>query len=72
MFSFAPKPAARVDASLIDECYANLECRVADTWMVAKYCDLLLKSSSMDRRYSEKFKIIHHLGRDILGLPMKK
>lgn len=36
-FSLTPKPAAKVSAPLIEECYANLECRVVDTKMVAKY-----------------------------------
>jgi len=37
-FCLTPKPAARVGAPLIDECFANLECRVADTSMVSRYC----------------------------------
>jgi len=37
-FNLTPKPASRVGAPLIAECYANLECRVTDTTMVAKYC----------------------------------
>lgn len=36
-FGLTPKPAALVQAPLIDECYANLECRVADGRMVNKY-----------------------------------
>jgi flavin reductase (DIM6/NTAB) family NADH-FMN oxidoreductase RutF len=30
-FGLTPLPAAQVGAPLIDECYAKLECRVADT-----------------------------------------
>lgn len=30
-------PAKTVDAPLVGECYANLECRVADTRLVARY-----------------------------------
>ena len=37
-FNLMPKPASLVGAPLIAECYANLECRVTDTTMVAKYC----------------------------------
>jgi flavin reductase (DIM6/NTAB) family NADH-FMN oxidoreductase RutF len=37
VFSLTPKPASLVAAPLIDECYANLECRVADTSRVNKY-----------------------------------
>jgi len=36
-FGLTPAPAARVAAPLVDECYANLECRVVDGRMVAKY-----------------------------------
>jgi flavin reductase (DIM6/NTAB) family NADH-FMN oxidoreductase RutF len=32
-----PAPAALVGAPLIAECYANLECRIADSRMVNKY-----------------------------------
>ncbi len=37
-FCLTSKPASRVGAPLIEECYAKLECRVVDTRMVAKYC----------------------------------
>lgn len=36
-FGLTPKPAELVQAPLIAECYANLECRVADGRMVNKY-----------------------------------
>ena len=36
-FGLTPQPALLVEAPLIAECYANLECRVADTRMVNKY-----------------------------------
>ena len=36
-FHLTPLPASRVAAPLIGECYANLECRVADMRMVASY-----------------------------------
>ncbi|OGS82671.1 MAG: flavin reductase [Gallionellales bacterium GWA2_59_43] len=36
-FKLTPLPATQVAAPLIDECYANLECRVVDTRMVNKY-----------------------------------
>lgn len=32
-----PQPASRVAAPLIAECYANLECRVADTRLMNRY-----------------------------------
>ena len=36
-FDLTPLPASLVQAPLIAECYANLECRVIDTSMVTKY-----------------------------------
>ena len=36
-FGLTPTPAACVAAPLIAECYASIECRVADTRMVNKY-----------------------------------
>lgn len=35
-FGLTPKPAKIVAAPIVDECYANLECRVVDTRMVPK------------------------------------
>jgi flavin reductase (DIM6/NTAB) family NADH-FMN oxidoreductase RutF len=36
-FGLTALPAAQVGAPLIAECYANLECRVVDARLVAKY-----------------------------------
>lgn len=36
-FGLTPRPAAIVTAPLIAECQANLECRVTDTTLVARY-----------------------------------
>ena len=36
-FGLTPVPALRVAPPLIAECFANLECRVADTHLVNKY-----------------------------------
>jgi len=42
-FGLTPRPAAQVGAPLIAECFANLECRVADTRLVASYCFFVLE-----------------------------
>jgi flavin reductase (DIM6/NTAB) family NADH-FMN oxidoreductase RutF len=42
-FALTPMPASRVGAPLVAECYANLECRVVDTSMLAKYCMFVLE-----------------------------
>lgn len=38
-----PLPASQVDAPLIAECWANLECRVVDTTLVRRYCFFVLE-----------------------------
>lgn len=42
-FGLTPAPASEVRAPLIEECYASLECRVADARMVEKYCFFVLE-----------------------------
>jgi flavin reductase (DIM6/NTAB) family NADH-FMN oxidoreductase RutF len=63
MFRLTPKPAARVGAPLIDECYANLECRVTDTGMVNKYCLFVLEviKAWIDPAVKSP-RTIHHIG----------
>ncbi len=57
-------PAASVKAPLIAECYANLECRVADTKIVERYCMFVLEvvKAWIDpaRRWA---RTMHHLGK---------
>ena len=62
-FGLTPQPARLVRAPLIDECYANLECRVADTRMVRKYCLFVLEvvQAWIDPRVKRP-RTLHHLG----------
>lgn len=62
-FQLTPKPAARVGAPLIEECYANLECKVADTSMVDKYGLFVLEviQAWVDPAVKNP-QTIHHLG----------
>jgi len=62
-FCLTAKPAAKVGAPLIEECYANLECRVVDTSMVARYCMFVLEvvKAWIDPAVKEP-RTIHHLG----------
>ena len=62
-FGLTPKPAAKVGAPLIEECFANLECRVVDTRMVAKYCFFVLEvvAAWIDPAVKNP-RTIHHLG----------
>jgi len=63
-FKLTPKPAAQVGAPLIEECYANLECRVVDTGMVKKYSMFIVEvvKAWIDPAVKNP-RTIHHLGR---------
>jgi len=62
-FRLTPMPASEVGAPLIEECYANLECRVADTKMVSKYCLFVVEviKASIDTTVKNP-RTIHHFG----------
>lgn len=63
-FGLTPRAASCVKAPLINECYANLECRVADGKMVAKYNFFILEvlKAWIDPLRKHP-RTIHHLGR---------
>ena len=62
-FGLTPRPASLVGAPLIEECYANLECRMADTRMVARYCLFVVEvvKAWIDPAVKNP-RTIHHLG----------
>ena len=62
-FHLTPVPAARVGAPLIAECHANLECRVIDTQMVARYSLFVLEvvHAWIDPA-AEQPRTLHHRG----------
>jgi flavin reductase (DIM6/NTAB) family NADH-FMN oxidoreductase RutF len=59
-----PVPGAAVQAPLIAECYASLECRVVDARMVARYGLFILEvvKAWIDRSRKDP-RTIHHRGR---------
>jgi flavin reductase (DIM6/NTAB) family NADH-FMN oxidoreductase RutF len=62
-FGLTALPASRVGAPLIAECFANLECRVADTGFVAKYNLFILEVLKAWIDPAQKHpKTIHHQG----------
>ncbi|HAL92127.1 MAG TPA: flavin reductase [Verrucomicrobia bacterium] len=64
-FGLTPLPAARVGAPLVAECPVNLECRVVDTRMVAKYDLFILEVVKAWTDPARKsLKTLHHLGGD--------
>ncbi|MEN6622700.1 MAG: flavin reductase family protein [Smithella sp.] len=64
-FDLTPQEASMVGAPLIEECYANFECRVVDTKMVAKYGFFIVEvvNAWIDPKIKEP-QTIHHLGKD--------
>ncbi len=58
-----PKPAERVAAPLLEECFANLECKAVDTRLTGKYCIFILEVVKAWIDPSQKNpKTIHHHG----------
>jgi flavin reductase (DIM6/NTAB) family NADH-FMN oxidoreductase RutF len=63
-FGLTCAPASRVGAPLIAECYANLECRVVDTKLVARYNFFVLEVLKAWIDPARKHpRTIHHMGR---------
>ena len=63
-FGLTSVPASRVGAPLIAECYANLECRVVDTKLVARYNFFVLEVLKAWIDPARKHpRTIHHMGR---------
>ena len=52
-FSLMPMAASCVQAPLIDECYAILECKVFDEKMIAKYYLFILEVELLDLIHSK-------------------
>jgi len=65
-FQLTPVAAGRVKPPLIDECYANLECKVVDTRMTGKYCLFIVEvvKAWIDPSVKRP-RTIHHLGRGV-------
>jgi flavin reductase (DIM6/NTAB) family NADH-FMN oxidoreductase RutF len=79
-FDLGQEPASMVDAPLIPECYANLECRVIDTRMAQKYNIFIVEVVKAWITTSKKRqRTLHHCGYGvfvvdgkIIKLPSKK
>lgn len=65
-FGLTQKPASSVKPPLIAECYANLECRVADTRLVNKYNFFVFEvlKAWVDAGIKEP-RTLHHRGRGL-------
>lgn len=72
-FHLTPRPATMIKAPLIEECYANLECKVIDKKMVDKYNFFILEVCKAWIDPGEKNpKTIHHRGKGIFIVAGKK
>lgn len=71
-FGLTPVAASCVRAPLIDECYANLECKVIDTKMVPKYGIFIVEvvKAWIDRSQKNP-KTIHHQGNGVFAVDGK-
>jgi flavin reductase (DIM6/NTAB) family NADH-FMN oxidoreductase RutF len=79
-FHLTPVPASQVKAPLIDECYANLECKVVDMKLATKYNVFIVEIVKAWVTPSKKRPLtIHHQGNGvfvvdgkIIKIPSKK
>ncbi len=69
-FHLTPVPAAFVQAPLIAECYANLECKVIDRKLVTQYNFFILEvvKAWIDPR-KKRPRTLHHQGEGIFFTP---
>jgi flavin reductase (DIM6/NTAB) family NADH-FMN oxidoreductase RutF len=68
-FNLTPMGASCVQVPLIDECYANLECKVVDGKMVAKYNLFILEVVKAWIDPAQKHpRTIHHQGRGMFAV----
>jgi len=66
VFGLTQSPASCIKAPLIDECYANLECKVVDVKMVSKYNLFILEVLKAWINPARKDpQTIHHRGRGV-------
>jgi flavin reductase (DIM6/NTAB) family NADH-FMN oxidoreductase RutF len=65
-FGLTPVASSKVGAPRIEECYANLECKVVDTRMVDRYNMFVLEvvKAWIDRSIKRP-RTIHHAGRGV-------
>lgn len=70
--SLTPVAANQIDAPLIEECFANLECKVVDTKMVKKYNLFIFKvvKAWVDPSLKSP-KTLHHRGNGLFAVDGK-
>jgi flavin reductase (DIM6/NTAB) family NADH-FMN oxidoreductase RutF len=79
-FQLTPVPASIVKAPLIDECFANLECKVIDMRMAKQYNLIIMQVvKAWIAKSKKRYRTMHHCGNGvfvidgtIIKLPSKK
>lgn len=62
-FALTAAPATKVEAPLIEECYANFECRLADSSLIGKYNFFVLEVVKAHVAKSPRYpRTIHYRG----------
>ena len=68
-FKLTAAPGEEVDAPLIEECYANFECRLVDSSLIRKYSLFVLEVVKAHVATSPKFpKTMHYRGEGLFML----
>lgn len=68
-FRLTPVPASQVAPPLVSECFANLECRVADARMVNKYNFFVLEVvKAWIAPGAKSAQTLHHRGRGVFAV----
>jgi flavin reductase (DIM6/NTAB) family NADH-FMN oxidoreductase RutF len=72
-FHLTAIPASRVNVPMIEECYANIECKVVDTKLVSKYNIFILQAVKAWITPSKKRPdTLHHWGNGLFTVDGKK
>lgn len=65
-FDLTPQPCSYVDVPMINECFANIECKVIDAHMANKYNIFILEGLKAWKTPSKKRqRMIHHCGNGV-------
>lgn len=70
-FNFTPVPGTRVSVPMIDECYANLECKVIDAHLATKYNIFILEICKAWSTATKNPKTFHHRGNGVFAVDGK-
>lgn len=72
-FQLTQVPASRVAVPMIAECFANLECKVIDTRMMAKYNMFILEVlEAWITPHKKRIRTIHHWGNGVFVVDGKQ